>query len=118
MKFDLTTFMSSINLGLKALQAAHSGIQEVQVGDTVSGALQLIQVAGATAASATSDPEIQAEATAATQLACIAVPIIADFINLFKKKAAVKAAAAVAVPTTVTTPITTGATPTGNSVPN
>jgi len=77
----------------------------------------LIQVAGATAAGATSDPEIQAEATAATQIACLAVPIISDFINLFKKKAAVKAAAAVVAPATVT-PITTGATPTGNSVPN
>lgn len=116
MKFDLTTFMSSINLGLSALQAAHSGIQEVQAGDTVSGALHLIQVAGATAAGATNDPEIQAEATTATQIACIAVPIISDFINLFKKKAAVKAAT-VAVPTTVTTAVI-GATPTGNSVPN
>ena len=118
MKFDLTTFMSGINLGLSALQAAHSGIQEVQAGDTVSGALQLIQVAGSTAAGATSDPEIQAEATAATQIACLAVPIISDFINLFKKKAAVKAAAAAVVAPATVTPITTGATPTGNSVPN
>jgi hypothetical protein len=90
---SLNTFLNSINLAGQALQASMSGIEEIQAGDHLAGATQLIQVAGATAAAATNDSEIQAEATAATALAINMLPIISGFLSLFKKQKSVAVAA-------------------------
>jgi hypothetical protein len=109
MAASLGTFMSSINLALQGLQASSQYVKEVQGGEIQQGATGLIQIAGAEAAAATSDPEIQAEATLATEIATFAVPILSDFINLFKKKAAANTAAKAAATAAATAAVAAAA---------
>jgi hypothetical protein len=83
---SLQAWLNGISLAEQAATAALPHIAELQQGDIENGGAALIQVAGATAAAATSDPQVQQEAAAATAIATTAFPIVMQFVALFKKK--------------------------------
>lgn len=95
------TFLKAFTLADEAIQATAPHVKEFNSGDHQDAVQGMIQVAGATAAAATDDPTIQAEAAAATQIATSIFPVIMRFAALFHPKAAKPTPPTPVPPTTV-----------------
>lgn len=87
MAFNLQTFQKIMALMQTATTEAAAVAGQWGSGDHVGAVTAAVQTAGAIAESASSNPQQQQEAGAATQLATVLMPAIFAFASLFAKKA-------------------------------
>ncbi len=86
MSFNLQTFEKMMAVVHAASTEAASVAGQWGSGDHLGAVTTAVQTAGAIAQSATSSPQQQQEAVAATQLATALMPAIFAFASLFAKK--------------------------------
>ena len=82
--------LNKINIGAQIAAAVQPALVQFSA-DHVSGTQQILQIAGASVAAESSDPQIQAEAAAAATLASSLVPLAFSLFSLFRKKPAAPA---------------------------
>jgi len=87
MSFNLQTFQKLMSVMQAATTEAATVAGQWGSGDHQGAVTSAVQTAGAIAASATTNPQQQQEATAATQLATALMPAIFAFASLFARKA-------------------------------
>jgi hypothetical protein len=87
MSFNLQTFEKLMSVVQAATTEAAAVAGQWGSGDHQGAVTSAVQTAGAIAASATTNPQQQQEATVATQLATSIMPAIFAFAALFAKKA-------------------------------
>jgi len=87
MSFNLQTFQKLMAVMQTATTEAATVAGQWGSGDHQGAVTSAVQTAGAIAASATTNPQQQQEATAATQLATAIMPAIFAFAGLFARKA-------------------------------
>jgi hypothetical protein len=86
MAFNLQTFQKLMAVVQAATTEAASVTGQWGSGDHQGAVTTAVQTAGAIAASVTTNPQQQQEATTATQLATALMPTIFAFASLFAKK--------------------------------
>ena len=77
--------LAKITTGAQIALAVEPALAQFST-DHVTATQQLLNIAGAGVAAESSDPQIQAEATSAAQLAASLVPLVFSLFSLFKKK--------------------------------
>jgi hypothetical protein len=85
MAFNLATFQKLMALTQTATTEAAAVAGAWGSGDHVAAVTSAVQTAGAIALSSTSDPQQQAQASAATQLATALIPAFFAFASLFQQ---------------------------------